>query len=240
MTKDKIFDGLREASDFEFRDEVVAVFDDMVNRSVPFYGEIQRMLAELARDWAVPGTKVYDLGCATGNTLLALDPFLDPTVGFVGIDDSEEMLDRCRSKFSEAGVDRPVRLEKVDIGNDLSLDNASVVVLCLTLQFVRPIYRERLIRSVYEQMNENGCLLLVEKLVCDEPRLNRDYIRYYYDFKRKMNYSDMEIAQKREALENVLIPYSLRENTSLLSDSGFSTVETFFRWFNFSGIVALK
>ncbi len=238
--RDTVFDRPREPEDFEFGDEVVSVFDDMVNRSVPFYAEIQRMLAELARDWAKPGTSVYDLGCATGNTLIGLDPSLPASVGFVGIDDSGEMLARCGEKLGSAGVTREVVLECADLGEGVTIRNASVVVLCLTLQFIRPIHRERLIRSIHEQMNEQGCLLLVEKLLCDDPLLNRAYIRYYYDYKRRMKYSDMEIAQKREALENVLIPYTLRENTRLLGDCGFREVETFFRWYNFSGIIAIK
>jgi tRNA (cmo5U34)-methyltransferase len=239
-SEDNIFDIEREARDFEFREEVVAVFDDMVNRSVPFYGEIQRMLAELTRDFAEPGTNVYDLGCATGNTLLAMDPFLDARVGFVGVDDSSEMLERCGQKFREAGVTRGVRLQREDIGTGVGIENASVVVLCLTLQFIRPIHREKLVRSICGQLNPGGVLLLVEKLLCADPVLNREYIRYYYDFKRRMKYSELEIAQKREALENVLIPYTLEENETLLRECGFREVETFFRWYNFAGMVALK
>ena len=240
MSTDKVFDQPCDVQDFEFGDEVVAVFDDMVDRSVPYYGEIQRMVAELAKDWAVPGTNIYDLGCATGNTLLAMDPHLAPTVGFVGIDDSEEMLAKCEEKFRESKVSREFRLERVDIGNGVSVQNASVVILCLTLQFIRPIHRERLVRSIYEQLNNRGCLLLVEKLLCKDPLLNRSYIRYYYDFKRRRKYSEMEIAQKREALENVLIPYTLGENEQLLRDCGCREVDTFFRWYNFCGIIALK
>jgi tRNA (cmo5U34)-methyltransferase len=240
MSQDRVFDRPREAHDFEFGSEVVAVFDDMVNRSVPYYGEIQRMMAELARDWAVPGTNVYDLGCATGNTLVGMDPFLDPTVSFVGVDDSDEMLTKCQAKFQEAGVTRDFELRRADIGEGVRIENASVVILCLTLQFIRPIHRERLVRSIHKQLNEKGCLLLVEKLLCGDALLNRSYIRYYYDFKRRRKYSELEIAQKREALENVLIPYTLQENMVLLRDSGFQEVETFFRWYNFCGAIALK
>lgn len=240
VPRDRIFDREREASDFEFGDEVVAVFDDMVNRSVPFYGEIQRMLAELSREWSAKDTRVYDLGVATGNTLLAMDPFLDPSVGVVGIDDSEEMLAQCREKFAAEGVSRESEFVREDISRSVTIRNASVVVLCLTLQFIRPLHRERLVRSIHRQMNEGGCLLLVEKLLCEDPVLNRRYIKYYYDFKRRMKYSDMEISQKREALENVLIPYTLEENEALLGGCGFREVETFFRWYNFAGMIALK
>jgi len=163
-SRDTVFDRPREAEDFAFGEEVVAVFDDMVNRSVPFYGEIQRMLAELARGWAKPGTNVYDLGCATGNTLIGLDPSLGPNIGFVGIDDSDQMLAMCGSKLRGAGVTREVVLERADLARGVTIRNASVVVLCLTLQFIRPIHRERLIRK--------ACTYLLPYLYIDECLLN--------------------------------------------------------------------
>jgi tRNA (cmo5U34)-methyltransferase len=122
----------------------------------------------------------------------------------------------------------------------VALPNASVVVMCLTLQFIRPLYRERLLQDIYNQMNENGCLILVEKVHGEDSLFNRMFIKYYYDFKRRNNYNDMEIAQKREALENVLIPYKLHENREMILNKGFRYCETFFKWYNFAGIVAIK
>jgi tRNA (cmo5U34)-methyltransferase len=238
--KDIVFKEKKAAEDFKFEAGVVAVFDDMVSRSVPFYAEMQRMITEIAADFAVPGTNLYDLGCSTGTTLINLDKVLPATVNFVGIDNSKEMLQHCKINFDTEGVTRNYHLHYADLNAGIVLENASVVVMCLTLQFVRPLYREKLIAEIYRQMNENSCLVLVEKVLGEDSLFNRQFIKYYYDFKRRNNYDDMEIAQKREALENVLIPYKLMENRELLLNKGFRYVETFFKWYNFCGMVAVK
>ena len=239
--KDEVFKNKKDKiGDFNFGAQVASVFNDMLNRSVPFYGEMQRMMTEMSRDFAVPGTNVYDLGCSTGTTLLNLDCALDPSVGFVGIDDSNDMLDKCRANFEKQGVTRPYKLLYGDLNQGVIMENASVAIMCLTLQFLRPLYRETLVKQVYDQLNENGCLILVEKVLGEDSLFNRLFINYYYDMKRRNNYSDMEISQKREALENVLIPYKLLENRELLLRCGFRYVDTFFKWYNFSGMVAVK
>ena len=115
-----------------------------------------------------------------------------------------------------------------------------MVVLCLTLQFVRPLQRERLLRTVHDGLNPQGCLLLIEKVLEEQTLVNRLFIKHYYDFKRRNHYSDLEIAQKREALENVLVPYRLEENRELLRHQGFREVDVFFKWYNFSAMVAMK
>jgi tRNA (cmo5U34)-methyltransferase len=241
MNTDQIFKTkIEKSSDFKFDASVANVFDDMVVRSVPFYIEIQRMMTELIRDFAKPDTFVYDLGCSTGTTFLALDPQLDNSVKFAGVDESADMLEKCRNNFITAGVTRMFTLETANLNNNVKIENASVVILCLTLQFIRPINRLRLLQSVYDQLNKGGCIVLVEKILTENYEFNRSFIKYYYDMKRRNNYDEIEISQKREALENVLIPYKLSENSQLLYDAGFSSVETFFKWYNFSGIIAVK
>ncbi len=241
MGKDQVVGGGNGiASDFKFGANVARVFDDMVNRSVPFYGEIQRMMAELAADHAQTGTAVYDLGCSTGTTLIGMNTLVDPAIRFVGVDDSQEMLDKCKSKLLEMGFSRDYELRCADLGQGVRVDNASVVVLCLTLQFVRPIYREKLLSDIYDGLVPGGALILVEKILAEDSRFNRDFIRYYYDYKRRNDYSEMEISQKREALENVLVPYKLSENITLLRDHGFAHCEVFFKWYNFAGLIAVK
>lgn len=240
IDQDKVFKEKKSAQDFKFGANVVSVFDDMVTRSVPFYLEIQRMITEIAADFATPGTNVYDLGCSTGTTLINLDKVLPHDVKFIGIDDSKEMLEKCRTNFQAAGVEREFDLQYADLNKGINLQNSSVVVLCLTLQFIRPLYREKLVEQIFDQVNENGCLILIEKVLGEDSMFNRQFIKYYYDFKRRNQYDEMEIAQKREALENVLIPYKLMENRELLLNKGFRYVETFFKWYNFCGIVAVK
>ena len=233
-------DEIKKVSDFKFGTTVVNVFDDMVSRSVPFYYETQRMIGELAADHAAEGSFVYDLGCSTGTTLIEIDKLIPSDIRFIGIDESPEMLDKCAVKLEEAGFERPYDLVAGDLHQPLPINNASVVILCLTLQFVRPLYRERLLKNIYNGLNPGGVLILVEKVLAEGAVFNRDFIKYYYNYKRRNNYSEMEISQKREALENVLIPYKLSENLLLLKETGFADCETFFKWYNFSGIIAYK
>jgi tRNA (cmo5U34)-methyltransferase len=241
MEKDEVFrEKYTKPSDFKFSSKVAGVFDDMVNRSVPYYEEIQRMVAELAADHAIHGTSIYDLGCSTGTTMIGMDQLVDESIPFVGVDDSRDMLDKCRNKLIQYDIKRPFDLVVADLNKNVEIENASVVVLCLTLQFVRPINRERLIKEIFNGVTKDGALILVEKILAEDSRFNRDFIKYYYDMKRRHNYSEMEIAQKREALENVLVPYKLSENITLLRDAGFEHCELFFKWYNFVGIIAKK
>lgn len=238
---DKFFDDAqRPATDFRFNAKVADVFDDMVSRSVPFYEEIQRQTCELAADFATPGSNLYDIGCSTATTLLAMDPLVDPSVRFVGVDNSPDMLAKAQQKIDATGTKRAIDLVEADLHDAFEGENASVISMVLTLQFARPLYRERIVGDLYRALNDQGVLILVEKLTCEDTAFNRLYIDHYYDFKRRNGYSDIEISKKREALENVLIPYRLEENVELLKGVGFRQVETFFRWYNFCGLVAMK
>lgn len=240
---DRVFAHKRQrVDDFSFNSQVTAVFDDMLDRSVPFYREIQRMTAELAVDFAQPGTNIYDLGCSTCNSFLNIDAIMprDARVRFVGVDDSPEMLEKGRAKLATAKFNRPFSLERGDLNAGVEVKGASVVMLVLTLQFVRPLYRERVIQSIYRGMTDNGCLILVEKVLGEHSTFNRLFIKHYYEMKVRNGYSQTEIAQKREALENVLVPYRLEENKQLLRTCGFGYVDTFFKWYNFCGMIAIK
>jgi len=239
--RDRVFAEQAEAiADFKFSKEVATVFDDMLSRSVPFYAETQRMIGEMAGDFVKSGTNVYDFGCSTGTTMLALHDRVPKDVKFVGVDNSEDMLVRCREKLAASGFDRPFELRAADLNAGATVENASLALMILTLQFIRPLQRERLMADIYRGLNDQGCLIIVEKVLGEDSLFNRLFIRYYYDMKRRNGYSDMEIAQKREALENVLIPYTLLENRELLLRTGFRYVDVFFKWYNFCGIVAVK
>lgn len=241
IPKDEVFkESFSKPSDFKFSSRVAGVFDDMVNRSVPFYEEMQRMIGELSSDHYLDDTNIYDLGCSTGATLIQMNESIPSHIQFIGIDDSPDMLEKCRQKLKEHGFERPVKLEVADLNGNVRIETASVVVLCLTLQFVRPINREKLLTSIYKGMVPGGALIVVEKIIAEDSTFNRDFIKYYYDMKRRNHYSEMEISQKREALENVLIPYKLSENVIMLREAGFRQIETFFKWYNFSGIIAKK
>jgi tRNA (cmo5U34)-methyltransferase len=239
--RDRVFADQAEAiADFKFSKEVATVFDDMLSRSVPFYDETQRMIGEMAGDFVRSGTNVYDFGCSTGTTMLALHDRVPKDVKFIGVDNSDDMLVRCRDKLAAGGFDRPFELRTADLNAGATVENASLALMILTLQFIRPLQRERLMTDIYRGLNDQGCLIVVEKVLGEDSLFNRLFIRYYYDMKRRNGYSEMEIAQKREALENVLIPYTLLENRELLLRTGYRYVDVFFKWYNFCGIVAVK
>ncbi len=241
MAHDDLFLEKREfVNDFDFGKKTAQVFDDMLNRSVPFYSEIQRMMAEMAGYFAVGNTNLYDLGCSTGATFLSIVQKVPQDVMFIGIDSSEEMLQKARKKLEEANISHKYELILSDLNQGVNIENASVVIMNLTLQFIRPLYRERLVRSIAEGVNENGCFIVVEKVLSASSLINRLFIQLYYEFKKRSGYDELEIRQKREALENVLIPYHYDENRQLFLENGFKDCECFFRWYNFCGIIAVK
>jgi tRNA (cmo5U34)-methyltransferase len=237
--EDKFFVKKKDAiTDFKFDDKVVKVFDDMVTRSVPYYAEIQRMTVELAADFAKPNTNIYDIGCSTGTTMALFDEVVDKSVNFVGLDNSKEMLEKAKKKLSHCK--RDVSLKFVDLNKSIKISNASVATLILTLQFVRPLYRDNVVQAIYDGLNKGGAFILVEKVTSEDTMFNRLFIKHYYEYKQRNGYSEMEIKQKREALENVLIPYRMEENFDMLKKVGFKKIEVFFRWYNFCAIIAVK
>jgi tRNA (cmo5U34)-methyltransferase len=240
MGFDRIFaDPNRKVTDFSFNAETAEVFEDMLDRSVPGYREIQRMICELASDFAVDGTNIYDLGCSTGTTIRDLDA-LSQQVRFVGVDSSEAMIEKAREAFAASPLHHPYSLACRNLNDGAHVEEASVAVMSLTLQFVRPLYRERVLKDIRSGLHEDGCLILVEKVLGEDSLLNRLFIQHYHDFKQRNGYSEIEIAKKREALENVLLPYRLKENEEMLRQVGFRAVDVFFKWYNFAGILALK
>lgn len=239
--KDKLFRGKRRLiQNFEFGKKTAQVFDDMLERSVPFYGETQRMINEIAAEFARDGTNIYDLGCSTCTTFLSMENSIRKKVTYVGVDSSKDMLEKAKEKLSQYGFSGKVKLVCQDLNKGVQIKNASVVVMNLTLQFIRPLYRERMIKKIAAGLNRGGCLILVEKVLSRNSAINRLFIKFYYDFKKRNGYSRLEIAQKREALENVLIPYHFDENRELLLNNGFSGCDMFFRWYNFCGMLAIK
>lgn len=241
MKKDKLFRTKKSrVGDFNFGKETARVFDDMLERSVPLYNELQRMMGEIAGEFAQDNTNVYDLGCSTGITLWTINNNINRRVKLIGVDYSKDMLHKCKERFAHYKINRNLKLIHADLNKPFKIKNASVVVLNLTLQFVRPLYRDNLIKSIYNGLVDKGCLILVEKVLGNDTNFNRLFIKFYYNMKRRQGYSELEIAQKREALENVLIPYRLDENKRLLMKNGFREADVFYKWYNFCGMVAMK
>jgi tRNA (cmo5U34)-methyltransferase len=222
---------------FEFDEEVAAVFDDMLERSVPFYKESQKITKFFALKALREGGRLYDLGSSTASLLIAISKDLEFKAELIGLDNSEAMLERARKKIDAFGAD--VKVEYADI-LEYEYKEADVFISNYTLQFIRPLVREELIKKIASSLREEGVFIFSEKVISHHPKLNKDLIECYYDFKKEQGYSEYEIMQKREALENVLVPYSEEENITMAKNAGFSHCEVIFRWANFATFIAIK
>jgi len=233
---DKVFEK-SITKQFEFDEEVASVFDDMLNRSIPYYKQMQNLTIDFALNFLEENDKVYDLGCSTASTLIELSKHCKKKLELVGIDNSQAMLDRAKNKCSAFGVD--ISLVNGDI-HTIDLNHAKLIISNYTLQFVRPLLREKLVKKIYDALSEKGVFIFSEKVVSSNKVLNKHSIDEYYKFKKTQGYSEFEIAQKREALENVLIPYTQEENLQMIKDAGFSHCEMIFKWVNFATFIAVK
>ncbi len=234
--KDKVFSTKIEKK-FEFDEAVASVFDDMLARSVPFYDDVRHLIISLILLREKDGKRVLDLGSSTAKFLLELSSRMQTKMSLTGIDNSPPMLECARQKCLAFGVE----IELV-LGDILQYDYKQVdfVVANYTLQFIRPMERLKLAKSIYEGLNEEGLFIFSEKVVFADKKLDKEMIDIYYAYKKQQGYSEYEIAQKREALENILIPFTIEENIRMCKDAGFRSVETIFQWANFVTFVAKR
>jgi tRNA (cmo5U34)-methyltransferase len=234
--KDEIFNR-PITKQFEFDAEVAAVFDDMLQRSVPFYKEAVALTSRFAAHYTPTDGRIYDLGCSTATQLLDLERHMRKPATLIGIDNAQAMLAQARKKID--AFDSNVEVVEGDILN-FDYERADVIISNYTLQFIRPLERDRLIQTIYNTLQPKGVFIFSEKVVTQDSTLNKELIECYYDFKKLQGYSAYEIMQKREALENVLVPYTMEENIAMLKKGGFKTVEVLFRWANFATFIAVK
>jgi tRNA (cmo5U34)-methyltransferase len=240
MVRDTLFDTKAPADKFEFNDRVAEVFDDMLDRSVPFYKQVIEMTSQILERSLLTGDAVYDLGCSTGTMLLHLARTLESkNLRFVGVDNSKAMLDKALRKAEMFSLDDRIVFIQQDI-TQADFSGAGGVILNYTLQFIKPAVRSEFLKKIYNGLRTRGILILSEKVVTRDKEMNEQFQGSYYQYKKRRGYSELEIANKREALENVLIPFSIGENRDMLLKAGFSRIETFFQWFNFISIVACK
>lgn len=240
MARDTLFAKKAPADKFEFNERVADVFDDMLDRSVPFYKEIIVMIAEIFGRSLQKGDAVYDLGCSTGTTLLYLAKVLgSQNFKFFGVDSSQAMLDKALRKTQMFSMTESIVFIEQDI-TQTDISGAGGIILNYTLQFIKPAVKLEFLKKIHKGLRRGGTLILSEKVVNHDKGFNEQFLDSYYQFKKRRGYSELEIANKREALENVLIPLSIQENKDLLAQAGFSRVETFFQWFNFASFIACK
>ena len=222
---------------FEFDEEVAAVFDDMLKRSVPFYEESQKITKFFALKSIKKDSIVYDLGSSTASLLIGISKELEVDARLIGLDNSEAMLEQARKKAQAFGA--KIELENADI-LEYDYKDADVFISNYTLQFIRPLVREELVKKIYSSLKDDGIFIFSEKVISHHSKLNKDLIECYYDYKKEQGYSEYEIVQKREALENVLVPYSEDENIKMAKNCGFKHCEVVFRWANFATFIAIR
>lgn len=225
---------------FAFDDRVAQVFADMISRSVPGYATVISMSSVLANQYVRDNTNCYDLGCSLGATTLALDKGINAKdCRIIGIDNSSAMLERAKKLIALENPSTEIQLLQGDV-REVEMDNGSIITLNFTLQFVPLEERPTLIRKIYQALRPGGILVLSEKIAFDEEELETLQIEMHHAFKKANGYNDLEISQKRSALENVLIPETLDIHRQRLLNAGFKRADLWFQCFNFVSIVARK
>lgn len=238
--KDTIFSLPLPPAEFAFNEAVAAVFNDMIRRSVPGYELTLSMIGLIAREYAQPESRLYDLGCSLGAATLAMRHAAEGRgCTIVGVDNSEAMLHRCQANLAVDDATTAVELVCAD-ACDIAIEDASLVVLNFTLQFIPRTRRLELLRRIHQGMKPGGVLLLSEKVSFDDTVEEQAQIRLHHAFKRAQGYSDLEISQKRTALENVLMPETVHTHCRRLGSAGFARVFPWFQCFNFASIIAFK
>lgn len=227
-------------ADFSFDAQVASVFPDMIRRSVPAYGALTGLLGIVAAHHARAGTRLYDLGCSLGAASLSMRHHIkQPDCRIIAVDSSAAMIERCRENVAADNAPTPVEVVCADI-RDLHLQDASVIIMNFTLQFITPTERLPLLKRLHDALVPGGVLLLAEKLRFDKEPDQTLQEQLHLAFKRANGYSELEISQKRAALERVLIPDSLDEHVARLQEAGFDTVVPWFQAFNFVALLAQR
>ncbi|QLQ31558.1 MAG: carboxy-S-adenosyl-L-methionine synthase CmoA [Candidatus Thiothrix singaporensis] len=241
MARDSIYaQPQAHLGDFAFSEAVADVFPDMIQRSVPGYETVISLLGVIAHRFAQPDSRIYDLGCSLGAATLAMASQVRvPGVRFVCVDNSAAMTSRCEQIMRRRLPDGHCEVACSDI-QDVSLENASVVVLNFTLQFLKPAERLAMLQRIYDGLRPGGVLLLSEKLRFADPAEQELMTELHLEFKRANGYSELEISQKRSALENVLLPDTFGEQVERLQAAGFAQAVNWFQGFNFASLLALK
>ena len=244
MTTDKIYEDKTDEEPFRFNADVADVFPDMLRRSIPGYAMSIEAIGSLAARYVRPDTHCYDLGCSLGAATLAMRQGIrSDRCRIVAADMAPAMIERCREIVAEEERrdERPVSIDVIQTDiRDLDVSNASMVVLNYTLQFLAPGDRDALLRRIADGMNPGGVLVLSEKVVDENAEMEKLLVDLHHEYKRRNDYSALEIARKRAALENVLIPETVAAHRDRLRAAGFAHSAVWLRYFNFVSIVAVR
>jgi len=231
---------LSKVSEFDFDSQVAEVFPDMIQRSVPGYDIILSTLGQLTAQFCQADSHYYDLGCSLGAATLMMRKSINKAgCQLFAIDNSQAMLERCQTHVQAYNYPTPVSFLLQDI-NDVNIENAAIVVLNFTLQFIPLHKRQQLINRIYQGLKPGGLLFLSEKLCFGDNIIDDLFINLHHEFKKANGYSELEIAQKRASLENVLVPETYAMHVARLKEAGFEHYSLWYQNMNFSSMVAIK
>ncbi|CAM3603731.1 carboxy-S-adenosyl-L-methionine synthase CmoA [Vibrio aquimaris] len=226
--------------DFTFDERVAEVFPDMIQRSVPGYSNIISAIGMLAERFVKPYSNIYDLGCSLGAATLSMRRNITQEgCQIIAVDNSSAMVERCKLHINAYRSDTPVNVIEADI-RDIEIDNASVVVLNFTLQFLSADDRYALLENIYKGLRPGGILIISEKFVFEDTVSNELLVDLHHDFKRANGYSELEISQKRSAIENIMRPDSKNTHNERFAKIGYSSFDVWFQCFNFGSMFAIK
>lgn len=233
------------SENWEFGEDVAEVFTDMLERSIPDYQTMRKLVDQVAEHFIKPNTRFVDLGCANGLSAegIILNHYKE-VISYLN-DVSEPMLEKCRERYKKQIEDGYVHVTRLDltkhaIGYGSFCKGCSVILSCLTLQFIPVEYRQGIIESVYSSLDKGGAFILVEKVLGNSSEIGSIFSSIYYDMKRENQYTEEQIASKRKSLEGVLCPLTEEMNVSMLKMAGFRKIDTFWKHLNFCGIIAIK
>lgn len=224
---------------WQFDDSVTAVFDDMLERSIPMYNVMREACLMWAKAYRQKGTDIVDLGCSRGGAMSALVDEYGATNRFVGVEVSEPMLNASRKRF-EGFPDSVVTIKDLDLRESFPSVRASVILSVLTIQFVPIEYRLNILQNVYDHLIKNGAFIFVEKVIGSTAIHDKRMVDFYLDFKRSNGYTEEQIQRKKLSLEGALVPLPAKMNEQMLAAVGFNKVDCFWRWMNFAAWVAIK
>ena len=233
------------SENWEFDEDVAEVFTDMLERSIPDYHTMRKLVDQVAEHFIKPNTRFVDLGCANGLSAEGIIANHYKEVISYLSDVSEPMLAKCRERYKKQIEEGYVHITRLDltkhpIGYGCFWNGCSVILSCLTLQFIPIEYRQGIIESVYSSLNKGGAFILVEKVLGNSSEIGNIFTSIYYNMKRENQYTEEQIASKRKSLEGVLCPLTEEMNISMLKMAGFRKIDTFWKHMNFCGIIAIK
>lgn len=225
---------------WQFDAETTEVFEDMLIRSIPQYQIMRQLVFDIGRGFVQPNTHIIDLGCSKGEALTPFVSAFGEKNRYLGVEVSKPMLQAARERFAAHELASHVEIRELDLCVSYPCTPTSLTLCILTLQFLPPESRMKVLQHAFNETLPGGAMILVEKIRGASDELDRLMVEHYHLFKQAQGYSQDAIERKRQGLKGVLVPLTARENEHLLHDAGFTQVDTFWRWLNFAGWIAVK